>query len=56
MSETEDKLMKAKDEMAEVNEILRYTAEKKKCNVSDLQWKVDGGGNIHIRRKQDAVR
>ena len=58
MSEAQDiagketeQVLKMKDKMAEVNAILRMAAEKKHCEVSDLQWKVDKGGNIRIRRK-----
>ena len=40
------------DKMAEVNALLKMTAEKKSCKVSDLEWKRDKYGNIHIRRKE----
>lgn len=55
MSEAEDMLMRARDKMAEVNAILGDAAEKKKCKVSDLEWKRDKFGAIHVRRKKDAV-
>jgi hypothetical protein len=55
MGEAEDKVMKISDKMREVNELLKYTAERKSCKVKDLQWKVDKGGHIHIRRKSNAV-
>lgn len=53
MTEAEGIITRAKDKMAEVNAILRMTAEKKHCNVSDLQWKKDKQGNIHVRKKPD---
>ena len=43
------------DKMAEVNAILRMVAEKRKCKVSDLEWRKDKFGAIHVRRKKDAV-
>ena len=43
------------DKMAEVNAILRMVAEKKGCKVSDLEWKRDKYGAIHIRRRNNAV-
>lgn len=43
------------EKMAEVNAILRMTAEKRGCKVSDLEWKKDKYGAIHIRRRQNAV-
>lgn len=55
MSEAEDTVMRAKEKMAEVNAILRMTAEKKGCKVEDLQWRKDKYGAIHVRRKKDAV-
>lgn len=55
MSEAEDIAMRARDRMAVVNSILRYHAEKKHCKVSDLQWRKDRFGAIHVRRRQDAV-
>lgn len=39
--------------MDEVNAILRMTAEKRDCKVSDLEWRKDKYGAIHIRRKND---
>ncbi len=52
---TEQKDTRTKEEkMDEVNAILRMTADKRKCKVSDLEWKKDKYGAIHIRRK-DAV-
>ena len=39
------------EKMDEVNAILRMNAEKLDCKVSDLQWKRDKGGHIHVRRK-----
>lgn len=39
------------EKMDEVNAILRMVAEKKYCKVSDLEWKRDKYGAIHIRRK-----
>ena len=46
------------EKMYEVNAILKMNAEKLDCKVSDLQWKRDKGGNIHVRikEKQDAMR
>lgn len=43
--------MTKEEEMNEVNAILKMTAKKKGCKVSDLQWRRDEHGNIHIRRK-----
>lgn len=43
------------EKMAEVNAILRMTAGKWGCKVSDLQWRKDKFGAIHVRRRQDAV-
>lgn len=40
-----------KEQMDEVNAILKMTAEKKGCKVSDLQWRRDKYGNIHIRKR-----
>ena len=40
-----------KEKMDEVNAILKMTAEKKGCSVSDLQWRRDKYGAIHIKRK-----
>lgn len=42
------------DKMAEVNAILRMVAEKKGCKVSDLEWRKDRFGAIHVR-KRDAM-
>ena len=39
------------ERMDEVNAILKFHADKMECKVSDLQWKRDAGGHIHIRRK-----
>lgn len=36
----------------EVQAILQMTAEKKGCKVSDLQWKRDKWGNIHVRLRE----
>lgn len=52
MSEAEDMLMKAKDNMAEVNAILRHAAEKKHCKVSDLEWRKDRFRAIHVRLRK----
>ena len=41
------------DKMAEVNALLKMTADKKGCKVSDLEWKRDKYGNIHIRRRNN---
>lgn len=38
------------EKMREVNAILKMTAERLGCKMSDLQWKRDKGGHIHIRR------
>jgi len=56
MGQAEDTVMKAHEKMKEVNALLNYHAEKMKCEVNDLQWKVDRGGHIHIREKKDAMR
>lgn len=39
------------DRVAEVNAILRHAAEKKHCKVSDLEWRRDKFGAIHVRMK-----
>lgn len=44
-SRTED------EKMREINAILKYHADKMGCKVSDLQWRRDRGGAIHIRKK-----
>lgn len=43
------------EKMDEINAILRMTAEKWGCKVSDLEWRKDRFGAIHVRRKKDAV-
>ena len=57
MSETE-KITKRtqEDKMLEVNAILAVNAKNKNCKVSDLQWKRDKYGNIHIRRRDAAQK
>ncbi len=35
----------------EAEAIVKMTAENKGCEVSDLQWKRDRYGNIHVRRR-----
>ncbi len=42
------------EKMNEVNAILKMVAGNKGCKVSDLEWKRDKYGNIHIRQKKDA--
>jgi cobalamin-dependent methionine synthase I len=44
----------AQDKMDEINAILRMTAEKEHCKVSDLQWRKDRFGAIHVRKRKDA--
>ena len=39
------------ERMDEVNAILRMNATKLDCKVSDLQWRRDKDGHIHVRRK-----
>lgn len=41
--------------MDEINAILKMTAVKMGCKVSDLEWRKDKFGAIHVRRKKDAV-
>lgn len=53
MSEAEDMVMRAKDKMTEVNAILRDAAEKKHCKVSDLEWRKDRYGAIHVRKRKE---
>ncbi len=48
---TKPDLRTKEEKMDEVNAILRMTAERKCCKVSDLEWKRDKYGNIHIRMK-----
>ena len=50
-SERKPDLRTKEEKMDEVNAILRMTAKKKGCKVSDLEWKKDKYGAIHIRRK-----
>ena len=54
ITEQKPDLRTKEEKMDEVNAILKMTAERKSCKVSDLQWKRDEYGNIHIRRR-DAV-
>lgn len=45
------------EKMDEVNAILRMVAERKGCKVSDLQWRKDKYGAIHIRlRNQKKIK
>lgn len=39
------------EKMDEVNALLKMTAQKRGCKVSDLEWKRDKFGAIHIRRR-----
>lgn len=39
------------EKMDEVNAILRMVAKKRGCEVSDLQWRKDKYGAIHVRRR-----
>lgn len=48
---TEQKPRTPEEKMDEVNAILRMTAGKKGCKVSDLQWRRDKYGAIHIRKR-----
>ena len=43
------------DIMAEINALMKMTAEKKGCKVSDLQWKRDEFGHIYIRRRNETA-
>lgn len=44
-----------RQKMREVNAVLKMTADNMGCKVSDLQYKIDRGGHIHIRNKKNAV-
>lgn len=44
------------EKMHEINAILKMTAEKKHCKVSDLQWRRDRFGAIHVRKRKDASK
>ena len=57
LKEVEKKLKTgtSEEKMDEVNAILKMTAEKKGCSVSDLQWRRDKYGAIHIRRKESSI-
>lgn len=46
-------VMNAAEKMREVNALLKMVAKKKKCKVSDLEWRRDKFGAIHIRKKKD---
>ena len=53
---TEQKDTRTKEEkMDEVNAILRMVAEKRGCKVSDLQWRRDKYGYIHIRKRKQKM-
>lgn len=43
------------EKMDEVNAILRMDARNLGCKVSDLQWKRDRFGAIHVRKRKDAI-
>ncbi len=45
-----------KEKMDEVNAILRMVAEKRGCKVSDLQWRKDKYGAIHVRTRKDGQK
>ncbi len=38
----------------DIQAILERTAKDKGCKVSDLQWRRDKGGNIHVRKRDAA--
>lgn len=52
---TEQKLQTS-ESMDEINALLRHTAKRKGCKVSDLEWKRGKKfGEIHIRLRNQEV-
>ena len=49
MSEAEDTVIRARNEAIEAHKIM--VAEKRKCNVSELEGRMDKFGAIHVRLK-----
>lgn len=56
MTEQKHDIRTKEEKMDEVNAILRMTARNKGCKVSDLQWKRDKYGNIHIRMRNETAK
>lgn len=50
---TEPDTRTEEEKMDEVNAILRMDARDLGCKVSDLQWKRDEFGAIHVRKRKD---
>ncbi len=47
--------MTPEEKMDEVNALLKMVAKKRNCEVSDLEWRRDKFGAIHIRKKKQKM-